>query len=254
MSTLACERSRLDAAYVLGALPPGERLEFEKHLAGCAACRRAVQELAGMPGLLAQVSPDVVLAAPAAEPVPDTLLARLDQEVRRVRRRRAWVRVGAAAAAVALVVGLGSVAVLQVRDGDRAPSGAPTTGPNSAGPSATPGPSPTRTPDGPRERAMVPVGQGVLQATVALSSVDWGTRLDLTCRYARVADDYGSANGATYALVVRTRDGGVEQVATWRALPGRTMSLSGATAADRADIASVEVRAPDGTPVLRLST
>jgi hypothetical protein len=101
---------------------------------------------------------------------------------------------------------------------------------------------------------MVPVGQRVLKATVALTSVDWGTRLDLTCTYAQIDDGYGSSSGWTYALVVRTRDGRLEQVATWRALPGRTMTLSGATAAGRDDITSVEVRAPDGTPVLELVT
>ena len=47
-----------DAAYVLGALSPAERREFEEHLAGCPGCQAAVSELAGLPGLLAQVSPE----------------------------------------------------------------------------------------------------------------------------------------------------------------------------------------------------
>ena len=51
-----------DAAYVLGALPVAERREYEAHLAGCASCRGAVAELAGMPGLLAQLPPGEVLA------------------------------------------------------------------------------------------------------------------------------------------------------------------------------------------------
>ena len=46
-----------DGAYVLGALSSSERREYEQHLAGCAACQRAVSEFAGMPGLLAQASP-----------------------------------------------------------------------------------------------------------------------------------------------------------------------------------------------------
>src|SRR4051794_40547905 len=44
-----------DAAYVLGALAPAERLEFEGHLALCTRCRASVAEIAGLPGLLAQV-------------------------------------------------------------------------------------------------------------------------------------------------------------------------------------------------------
>jgi anti-sigma factor RsiW len=47
-----------DAAYVLGALSPAERREFEEHLASCPSCQAAVSELAALPGLLAQLSPD----------------------------------------------------------------------------------------------------------------------------------------------------------------------------------------------------
>ena len=55
-----------DAAYVLGALSPAERREYEEHLADCSACQSAVSELAGMPGLLAQVPPeDAALLAAA---------------------------------------------------------------------------------------------------------------------------------------------------------------------------------------------
>ena len=45
-----------DAAYVLGALSPVERLEFESHLSGCPACRSAVTEIAHLPGLLSQAA------------------------------------------------------------------------------------------------------------------------------------------------------------------------------------------------------
>ena len=48
-------------------------------------------------------------------------------------------------------------------------------------------------------------------------------------------------------------DGAVEQVATWKALPGKTMHLTGATALDTDHIASVEVRTADGRPVLELT-
>ena len=41
-----------DAAYVLGALSPAERREFEEHLASCPACQAAVSELVAIPGLL----------------------------------------------------------------------------------------------------------------------------------------------------------------------------------------------------------
>jgi anti-sigma factor RsiW len=38
-----------DAAYVLGALGPQERAEFEHHLRECAQCSAAVASLAGVP-------------------------------------------------------------------------------------------------------------------------------------------------------------------------------------------------------------
>ena len=60
-----------DAAYVLGSLSPAERREYEEHLAGCTGCQAAVSELAGMPGLLAQVPPED--AALLAE-VPDEII------------------------------------------------------------------------------------------------------------------------------------------------------------------------------------
>ena len=62
---------RWDAAYVLGALSPAERREFEEHLAGCPACQAAVSELAGMPGLLAQVPPEDAALLAAAPPEVD---------------------------------------------------------------------------------------------------------------------------------------------------------------------------------------
>jgi hypothetical protein len=222
-----CALAHLDAAYVLGALSTEERLEFERHLPGCPACSRAVQDLAGMPGLLAQVSPEVIESDPVPEPLPETLLPALVREVRRRQRRRRWVT-GLAAAAAVLAVGAGSVAVVDAVH-DEQPSSTVSTG-----------------------QPMTQLGQHDLLADVALTSVPWGTRLDLTCRYAASGGEYAESVAAPYSLVVRSREGDVEQVATWNALPGKTMTLAGATAMRRDDIASVEVRDPDGRPVLKL--
>ena len=51
---------------------------------------------------------------------------------------------------------------------------------------------------------------------------------------------------------VHTTDGRPERVASWKAVPGKTMKLSAATAADAADITDVEVRTAAGTTILRL--
>jgi hypothetical protein len=227
---MSCDFADRDGSYVLGALSPAERLEFEQHLAGCADCARSVRELAGLPGLLARVDPAVLDEPAPDEPLPETLLPALLQAVRRTRRRRTLVAAGVAAAALTAVVAI--PLSLSGSDDGRTPSAAP---PAAAG------------------RAMVTVGDAPVRATVALTSVAWGTRLDLACTYGEAGERYHLPSSVTYGLFVRTRDGRTEQVGTWRSLEGRTMRLTAATAAPRQDIASVEVRTAKGRPVLELT-
>jgi hypothetical protein len=241
---MTCGYDHYDGAYVLGALNPTERRAFEEHLGECRACSRAVREIAGLPGLLGRVGPDVLEGDPEEPPLPETLLPSLLGRVRRERRRRTTAIVGLAAAA-AVVATIGTAVVVGVTGGDGQPAqNPPVAGPTLPGSLAG-------------SRAMTPVGgeQG-MQASVALADVDWGTRLDLTCSYAAEQAYPGepAAHSSTYSLVVRTRDGRTEQVATWRALPGRTMQLTAATDAGQDQIASVEVRTAQGEPVLRLDT
>lgn len=234
MSTLSpaggCELSHLDGSYVLGALSPEERLEFERHLPGCRPCARSVQQLAGLPGLLSQVPAEVLESTPDPEPLPETLLPALVREVRRGRRRRHWAAGLAAAAAVVVVAGV-SVAVVTTRD-DAAP---PSAGPTLSAP-----------------QEMTPVGAQGVTGWLALTSVAWGTRLDLTCSYAVPDGGYQQGGPPTYEMVVLTRDGRSERVASWQGVPGRTLTITGATAAVVDDIVSVEVRTGDGQRVLRL--
>ena len=77
----SCPLAHSDAAYVLGALSPAERLEYERHLPTCASCRRSVAQLAGMPGLLARVPVESVEEPIVAEPVPPTVLPALVAQV-----------------------------------------------------------------------------------------------------------------------------------------------------------------------------
>jgi predicted anti-sigma-YlaC factor YlaD len=222
-----CEFAHDDAAYVLGALPPSDRLAFERHLATCPECAAAVRQVAGLPGLLGRLSLEDVGSETTSEPPPDTLLPRLVGEVRRARRRRHWaVGLAAAAAVVAVVAGGATIVAMTSEDGPP---------PTAAG------------------RSMTPIGQDRVDASLALTSVAWGTRLDLTCSYDEASGGYQHDEPRTYSLVVRTAAGRVEQVATWKALPGRTMHLTGATALDSEQIASVEVRTAAGRPVLELS-
>lgn len=233
-------------AYVLGALSAQDRHEFETHLRGCPNCAESLQQLAGLPGLLATVPRQVAEAQPVG-PVPDTLLPKLIREVRRRERRRRWL-VGGVAAAVAAALSVGALTL----------SGAPEPGQVTAQPSVSSSrPSGGTSPS----RSMSVVGETALRADVALEQVPWGTRLDLSCTYPplststgppyeRRADEPGA--WPAYELVVRSRTGHSQQVATWKAVPGRTISLTGATSWVPSQIASVQVRTTSGRPLLEL--
>ena len=99
---------------------------------------------------------------------------------------------------------------------------------------------------------MTQVDQYWLTATVAMQEVEWGTKMHLSCTY---DDDWGGdGSPPSYALVVRTSDGASQRVATWRAVPGRTVELDAATDADQGQITRVDVVTADtGRRVLMLS-
>ncbi|QWF84316.1 anti-sigma factor family protein [Amycolatopsis sp. CA-230715] len=140
-----------DAAYVLGALSPEDRAEFEQHLRGCPRCARAVQEIAGLPGLLSQVGPDFVVEEP-----PSTLLPGLAAATRRRRRRARFAFATTGIAAVAACLALVLVLVL----------------PGQAG------------------TAMTPLGEYPVQAEARVSDTPDGARVDMSCSYrgGRVGD------------------------------------------------------------------
>ena len=229
---MSCGFEHDDGAYVLGALSPADRQAFEAHLSVCDRCQRSVRELAGLPGLLSRVDVGVLEAPAADEPVPASVLPTLLRDVRRDRRRRTWLTAGAAAAA-AVVVATATIAVTRLDDSGDGPAASP---PSASSPATG--------------QAMEPVGDPVgVRATLDLAPVAWGTRLELVCSYE--GESYAAPEA--YALVVHTRDGRSEQVATWKSLPGKTMRLAAATATSRADIASVEMRTASGDPVLELT-
>ena len=103
------------AAYVLGALEPGERAEFETHLAICGECRDEVTAFAPIPGLLARVDPGEVGETPLPEHLVVAATDEAVSEIRDLRRSRRLWRLTAAAAVVALVLVGGTLAA---RGGD----------------------------------------------------------------------------------------------------------------------------------------
>ena len=230
-----CALSHSDAAYVLGSLSPTDRLEFERHLPGCESCRRSVAELAGLPGLLARVPVEQVEAPAPFEPLPATVLPALVAVVRREQRRKTVLVMLGAAAAIA-VVALGVGALQAARDDARAPEAAPTSV------------SPTVAPAQP----MDVVHDYGMKADVSLTPVGWGTKVLLTCSYPDPEGEYGGGHAYEYRLVAFAGDGKSDKVMTWKAVPGKTMSLPGSTAAALDDITRVEVQSEHGRTILRL--
>jgi len=239
---MSCGFAHDDGAYVLGALLPADRQEFERHLPGCADCTRAVGELAGLPGLLGRVAASVVEGPDVDAPVPATLLPALSREVRHARRRRTGAAAGLAAAAAAAVVA--ALTVGQVGRDDTAARPDPGASSSPADPS----------PSDVAPRRMQPVGDVPVRATVTLEQVTWGTRLGVVCTYDSQGVAYELPPEVDYTLYVRTRDGRAERVGSWQSVDGRPMQLTAGTAASAEELESVEVRTAAGRVVLRLAT
>ena len=228
-----CGHEHEDGAYVLGALSPDDRAEFERHLSGCRDCSAAVRDLAGLPGLLARVPQSVLEGSEPVTPVPETLLPSLVRRARRTRRRRTWL-VAVAAAAVLLAAGAGAASVLGRDDAQRAAPLIEQRPADRRGTAAGPG----------GRRADLGVGLTHPGPVGHAAGPDLHVRRD----HGRL----GRRGEPAYAMFVTRRDGTSEQVASWRALPGRTMHLSAATAAVRGEVTAVEVRTTSGMVVLRL--
>ncbi|GIG41796.1 anti-sigma factor family protein [Cellulomonas phragmiteti] len=193
-----------DAAYVLGALAPGERREFEEHLAACDACRAAVGELAGMPALLGMVPQEQVDAAGDERDGPADVVP-LARVAAAAHRRRARGRVALAGVAAALVVLAGA-------------TGAAVTAATAARPAVVAADA--------RTVALAPVAGSGVSADLTLAPVAWGTRLDWSCAYEAAELPEG-----VYTLVLVDAAGERSVVATWTSTGERAAAGLGASSA-----------------------
>jgi len=92
-----------------------------------------------------------------------------------------------------------------------------------------------------------------LSAKVRLVREAWGTRIEMTCRYADSGATGPTAYRAPrgYAMFVTDAQGHSLQVATWTAVPGSTVEPSGTTGLAPGEIAAVDVRSvTDGRVLL----
>lgn len=204
-----------------------------RHLVGCAACALSVRELAGMPSVLALVPIEVLQETVSHDPVPAPLAPGGVSAARRAPRPRI-TRTALVAAASVVLIASGAWIAMTGSDDARSPLALP------------PSVVETTAPALPMGR----VGAGSSAGWVSMTAVDWGTRLDLTCQY----DQPPGVDGAwMYSLVIRTTDGRTEQIATWRAIDGEEMHVTGSTAVAQDAISEVEVRDSAGESVLRLA-
>ncbi|MCA5894474.1 zf-HC2 domain-containing protein [Isoptericola sp. NEAU-Y5] len=228
-----------DAAYVLGALGPAERRDFEEHLAGCDACRAAVAELAGMPGLLGSVpAEDVPAALGTAARAPDAAdgratvvpLSGLVHAARRTRRRRRTLT--AVAASALLVGGVGAgLALGGSPDGGSAPGVAPSTTVPAAGAATL---------------ELEPVGTSGVRATLTATPRAWGTHLEWSCTYPETSSAgpsgrYDPAAPVGYELVLVDGAGERTVAATWTGTWPSSEELDAASAKLLSDLVSVEI-------------
>jgi anti-sigma-K factor RskA len=251
-----------DAAYVLGALSPAERREFEDHLDDCEKCRAAVSELSALPGLLgriddarafavleeaqleeaqleeaqleeAQLERDPVEgdpdAAAGSQPGPPAdLVARIQNRERRDRIRRR-IGMGAALAAAAAIAAVLALVLPPVFTPAVQPAFAAELTPTD---SSTP-----------------------VDASVALTTVPWGTRIEMDCRYhPGPPGPDGGYVPVSYALWVVDQDGAESSLSTWTVTQAGTVEIAADTALALSDIARVEVRSESGVQVLLQTT
>lgn len=213
-----------DAAYVLGSLAPAERREFETHLEGCERCQTSVAELSGLPGLLTRLDADrafelleraddqpVAEAAPMP-PMPTDLVARIQRrDAARRSRRRTRLLLGLSAAAV-----VAAAIVIPV--------------------SIASAPHPTVS------TAMSQVVSSPLSAQVELTSVGWGTKIDMNCRYQDIDSGAPASTRWDYSLWVVQKNGSASELSSWSAANNTTITLSAGTSLPVAEISAVQVR------------
>lgn len=179
------------AAYVLGALEPDERAEYETHLEECRRCRADVVDFAPVPSLLAGLRESDV-APRSVDLVDAAATAAAGNRDRVERSRRRWRMVAAAAAVVALLVGV----ISTVRsDDDPSPDFAGT------------------------DLALV----SDVDATgfIRVSDRPWGTFI--------LIDLFGVPQRDGYAMWTVSTDGEWDQVATWAWSEDGTCGVPGAT-------------------------
>lgn len=212
MSTPEHEQfAHLDGAYVLGALSPEERYDFEQHLRDCPECQANVGEIAGLPGLLSKVPVEQARSTVTEQP-PPTLLSNLLRQAGSERKRTRRTTIASWLATAAAIIALAIVSI-------------PWSGEDAE--------------TFPTELAAVNAGTST-KMSANIEQVAWGTKIDIQC------DDRKSAGTSDYQavfeLVVITNDGDEKVVGTWVGQPGKVTVIPSSVWMSVDDIKTLEIR------------
>ncbi|WP_067477958.1 anti-sigma factor family protein [Nocardia amamiensis] len=254
MTDITDDYTTWDGPYVLGSLTRAERLEYERHLAGCTECRAAVAELAGLPGMLALVETEIALAMielpaetvasmPPPPPMPQlppmsqlptapTPPTRLADAAERRNRRSRWTTVGVAVAAAAAAVAIAVPIAVTMSEPDQ--SGTPDT-----------------TAQAFVERPMDPLEATPVSANFKLFAEGDQTRLVMTCSYPPGEQQRYNWDLALY--VTRT-NGQQQRLDQWPAGPGTELTIDRTIDGPPDQVRSVEIRAATTGRVLLAGT
>ncbi len=208
-------------ALALGLLAPEQAHAVQRHLTGCAMCRREYEELTEMTGALGELPPEAFLDGP---PDGDLVLRRTLRQIRTEtgarRRRRVLSMVAAAAVVVAAIAG-GGVAIGRASVPLVPPPGSAVGAVMLAGTG----------PDGVTMHATLGPASSWVRLTASVAGIPAGQR----CK-----------------IVVVARDGSQEVAGSWvvSGAPGG-VTLDGSAAIALSDVAAVAVQNEAGKEFVR---
>jgi hypothetical protein len=98
--------------------------------------------------------------------------------------------------------------------------------------------------------ALSQVVSSPLSAQVELTSVGWGTKIEMNCRYQDIDSGAPPSTRWDYALWVVQKNGSASELSSWSASNNSTVTLSAGTSVPVDEIAAVQVRSVGDGKVL----